>query len=145
MKRQKGYSFVEVLVTILIVVVLASIAIPIMRSRIDAAKWTEGRTMAGSIASAINIWSQGWAATDGSDGSWDQTTLGPDGPEYLGFQADDLDGRHFDINNFSWQVNYDGVTLTYVIRVSSGEGIWRPKVMKLDETGTWTELGTGDM
>lgn len=142
MKRQKGYSFVEVLVAILIVIVLASIAIPIMRGRIDAAKWTEGKTMAGSIASAITVWSQGWAANNGDTRSWDKTTLGP---EYLGFQARDLDGKHFDIDNFSWQVNFDGTTLSYVIRVSSGEGIWRPMVMKLDESGTWTELGTGDM
>lgn len=142
MIREKGYTLLELMVTIIIVVILASVAVPIMRGRIDSAKWTEGKAMAGSIASSIRIWVQGWAGGGGSLQDWTEASLGP---TILGFQPADLDGKHFDINNFSWVVSYDGNKLYYVIKVTKGEGIWLPDVMELDESGSWSEASVVGM
>ena len=48
MLRKKGFTLIELLVVILIVSILAAVAIPIMRGRVDAAKWSEGKVMAGT-------------------------------------------------------------------------------------------------
>jgi general secretion pathway protein G len=42
MSKAKGFTLVELMVVILIVSILAAVAIPILRGRIDAAKWSEG-------------------------------------------------------------------------------------------------------
>ena len=56
MKRRKGFTLIELMVVILIVGILAAVAIPILRGRIDAAKWSEGKAMMGSIGTAIRAY-----------------------------------------------------------------------------------------
>ena len=53
---KKGFTLVELMVVILIVAILAAVAIPIMRGRVDAAKWSEGKAMMGTIATAIRAY-----------------------------------------------------------------------------------------
>ena len=53
MTSRKGFTLIELMVVIFIVGILAAVAIPIMRGRIDAAKWSEGKAAAGSIRTAI--------------------------------------------------------------------------------------------
>jgi len=52
MKSRKGFTLIELMVVIFIVGILAAVAIPIMRGRIDSAKWSEGKAAAGSIRTA---------------------------------------------------------------------------------------------
>ena len=54
--RRKGFTLVELMVVVLIVAILAAVAIPIMRGRIDAAKWSEGKAMMGTIGTAIRAY-----------------------------------------------------------------------------------------
>jgi len=84
--NRKGFTLVELMVVVLIVSILAAVAIPLMRGRIDAAKWSEGKAGAGTIASGIRA----YAAEHGDFAS---TTL--DLEDDLGFADNDLDGTYF--------------------------------------------------
>jgi prepilin-type N-terminal cleavage/methylation domain-containing protein len=55
MQSRKGFTLIELMVVILIVGILASVAIPMMRGRIDSAKWSEGKAIAGSIATSLRV------------------------------------------------------------------------------------------
>jgi len=131
MSKITGYSLVELMIVILIVMILAAIAVPLLRGKIDAAKWTEGKMLAGIIAVAIRTWSVGL----GGNGSWDQDTLPP---AVLGLRSDDLNGTYFKEDDFSWQVDYNGGVLTYSITVARAEEIYTGPLQKtLDESGSW--------
>jgi type IV pilus assembly protein PilA len=58
MRNRKGFTLIELMVVILIVAVLAAVLVPMMRARIDAAKWSEARAGIGNIASGIRAY---WA------------------------------------------------------------------------------------
>jgi type IV pilus assembly protein PilA len=128
MFSRKGFTLVELMVVILIVAILAGVAIPIMRGRIDAAKWSEGKAGAGTIATAI----RGYAAEKGPAGTVPTTVA------ELGFTADDLKGTYFAIGNYSVS-NVTLSPLAYTITVTKGTGITTPSSISLDQTGTWTE------
>ncbi|MGD0784878.1 MAG: prepilin-type N-terminal cleavage/methylation domain-containing protein [Sedimentisphaerales bacterium] len=86
MKNRKGFTLVELMVVVLIVSILAAVAIPLMRGRIDSAKWSEGKSAAGTIASAIRA----YAAEKGT-----AAVAAPVLTTDLGFGANDLDGTYF--------------------------------------------------
>jgi prepilin-type N-terminal cleavage/methylation domain-containing protein len=98
MLRRKGFTLIELMVVILIVAILAAVAIPIMRGRIDAAKWSEGKAMMGTIATAIRAYS----AEKGADwtGTW------PTGNDLagLGFKSGDLTGNYFKDACFAYTI-----------------------------------------
>ena len=56
MKGRKGFTLIELMVVILIVGILAAVAVPIMRGRIDSAKWSEANASAGAIKSAVRAY-----------------------------------------------------------------------------------------
>lgn len=82
--KKKGFTLIELMVVILIVGILAAASIPLMRGRIDSAKWSEANAMAGTIRSAARVYyaEYGTIAT---------TTSMTD----LGFDTGDLDGTYF--------------------------------------------------
>lgn len=86
--------------------------------------------MAGSIATAIRTWFAGRYEV----GSWDKSTLLP---VELGFRATDFMGVYFDYDNYEWQVQYDGIDLTYLITVTKPDEIGSPEKLTLDYTGAW--------
>ena len=108
MKNTKGFTLIELMVTVLIVIILAAVAIPILRGRIDAAKWSEGKAGAGTIAVALRAYS-----AEGRDPNGFTT------PSQVGFAAGDLDGTYFLDDCYSFTV--EGL-YSYTISVDATQG-----------------------
>lgn len=131
MKRRKGFTLIELMVVILIVGILASVAIPILRGRINAAKWSEGKAMMGSIATAIRA----YHAEKGPTGAA-PTTLGI-AATGLGFAANDLVGTYFVTADFAFAVTQMSPDLQFTITCTPTVTTLDPVSYQLDQTGTW--------
>ena len=135
MKSKKGFTLIELMVVILIVAILAAVAIPIMRGRIDAAKWSEGRAIMGSIATAIRAYA---ASEDGVPGiSMDLSD--PDDAEALGFAPADLDGTYFTASMFTVaDCTYDpNDAVPLLFDITATNPALNPETRTLDESGQW--------
>jgi len=131
MKSRKGFTLIELMVVVLIVGILAAVAIPIMRGRIDAAKWSEGRSGAGSVRTAARAFCAEKGPTWG--GVWANVTLAD-----LGFQAGDLNGKYFVEGDYAIAFTaYDTYTIT-VTAGGSADAPSVPAVVTIDQTGTFT-------
>ena len=140
MTSRKGFTLIELMVVVFIVGILAAVAIPIMRGRIDAAKWSEGRAAMGSIRTAARAFS----AEHGPGYAYAIT--GGAGLRTLGFsmrtQGDavsDLDGKYFteEAYNIS-MLAYDVYTITCTAASStSGDRPAVPAVVTLDNLGAF--------
>ncbi|MGA1980459.1 MAG: prepilin-type N-terminal cleavage/methylation domain-containing protein [Sedimentisphaerales bacterium] len=135
MKSRKGFTLIELMVVILIVGILAAVAIPLMRGRIDSAKWSEGKSIMGTIGTAVRA----YAAEKGNTG-----TYGADLPSMtdMGFALSDFTGTYFNAGNFSWTTAYSDAgdpPLTFTVTATAGAGIQTPSQITLDNTGAWVE------
>ena len=134
MKSKKGFTLIELMVVILIVGILAAVAIPIMRGRIDSAKWSEGKAGAGSIRTGARA----FCAEKGEDwgGTWANVSLTD-----LGFETGDLDGKYFTEAAYAVAFTaYDDYLVTVTAADStSTEKPTAPSVITIDEDGTWGE------
>lgn len=137
MRSKKGFTLIELMVVIFIVGILAAVAIPIMRGRIDAAKWSEGKAMMGSIATAIRA----YAAEKGPSGAQPTAIIGVGNTE-LGFAAGDLSGTYFVDGDFALTaVDTQATPITFTITCTAGGGSDAPSVptgYTLDQSGTFT-------
>jgi type II secretory pathway pseudopilin PulG len=88
---------IELMVVILIVGVLAAATVPIFRTKMRHAEWSEAAASAGSIRQALRAYYAedpvGAAAMTGSTVDTVQSTLG--------FRVGDLTGRYFQAVNFT--------------------------------------------
>jgi prepilin-type N-terminal cleavage/methylation domain-containing protein len=102
MKERKGFTLIELMVVIFIVGILAAVAIPIMRGRIDSAKWSEGRAAAGSLRTAVGF----------ADLGFTNLVSAADG--------DDLDGKYF--TNEAYAIAFTAYD-TYTITVTAASSL----------------------
>jgi prepilin-type N-terminal cleavage/methylation domain-containing protein len=135
-KTNKGFTLIELMVVIFIVGVLSAVAIPLMRGRVDASKWSEGKSMAGTIRSAIRV----LYADLGQN--YDYTTITT--LSQLGFAATDLNGKYFKDGDFVFSIT-SGDPLTYTITVTtnpatSPDAPATPGGMTLDQDGDFAEI-----
>ncbi|MBM4023838.1 MAG: prepilin-type N-terminal cleavage/methylation domain-containing protein [Planctomycetes bacterium] len=83
-KTYRGFTVVELLVVVLIVGILVTAAIPMMKGRTDATKWSEAKMAMGTIARALRTYGT-------EKGSFaDAPSLAE-----LGIMDSDLDGTYF--------------------------------------------------
>lgn len=134
MESRKGFTLIELMVVILIVGILASVAIPMLRGRIDAAKWSEGRAMMGSIGTAIRA----YQAEKGPTGK-KPTTLFV-GSTGLGFASGDLTGNYFADADFSFSVTkMDPLKFKVTCKpVTQPDRPTNPVSYVLNQAGKWT-------
>jgi prepilin-type N-terminal cleavage/methylation domain-containing protein len=136
-KLEKAFTLIELMVVIFIVGILAAVAIPIYRSRFDKAKWSEGKVMMGTIATAIRA----WTAERGTDyaGPFPATL------SELGFSPGDCTGSYFSDEDFSMVVT-EVSPVVFTITCAPATQPDRPSIPSLvtmtanaDGTVTWTQ------
>lgn len=137
MKSQKGFTLIELMVVILIVGILAAVAIPIMRGRIDQAKWSEANSAAGSIRTAVRAYiAEKGPSYDysGLIGTLDTQTI----YEALGFSSSDLDGKYFNQEDYSiTSVAADPPSCAISVGPTAKSG-GPPGTGTLDANGDWS-------
>lgn len=85
MKRTcKAFTMVELMVVVLIVGILVSAAIPMMKGRTDASKWSEAKMAMGTIATALRAYGSEKGSFSGAPSLAD-----------IGILNGDLDGTYF--------------------------------------------------
>ena len=129
----------ELGVTLMIVAILASVLVPLMRWRLDDARWSEGKAGAGTIATALRAYIAEWgditrvAALDGSAGG---------AFELIGITDADLEGKYFHVANYSAAVTaYNPQTgiAAYTVTVTQGDDM-SPATKQLNQSGEWADL-----
>jgi prepilin-type N-terminal cleavage/methylation domain-containing protein len=145
MTSRKGFTLIELMVVIFIVGILAAVAIPIMRGRIDAAKWSEGKSAAGSIRTAAR------ALIAERGNSFNFTTINgtlTTAAVYngLGFSSTDLAGKYFSQGAYGivFVNGAAGNPPTYTITVTAASSTspdkpTSPSVVTLNDAGTFVE------
>lgn len=95
MTTRKGFTLIELMVVVLIVGILAAASIPLMRGRIDSAKWAEANATAGTIKSSVRVYfaEKGVGITGLLSVAATQTALG--------FNTADLTGTYFVPANYN--------------------------------------------
>ncbi len=132
MRNIKAFTLIELMVVILIVGILAAASIPLMRGRIDSAKWAEANATAGTIRSAVRV-----AHAENPDATLtgelsDSTLRGT-----LGFNPTDLTGTYFVPGDYEiMEVNNDGIAR---VQVSGSQGNAPDGTYELDLNGNWTK------
>jgi type IV pilus assembly protein PilA len=134
-ENRRCFTLIELVIVILIVGILASILIPIMRGRINAAKWSEAKATAGTIRRAVRVLAaeKGIAeaqALTGSLGVAETQTA-------LGFSGTDLIGTYFVPSDYNIDlVNAEG-TAQITVTASVVGGPPAGETRTLTVAGEW--------
>jgi type IV pilus assembly protein PilA len=131
---KKGFTLIELMVVVLIVGILAAASIPLMRGRIDSAKWSEANATAGTIKSAVRVYfAEDSTKAKALSGKLNAGTT----MTQLGFTTADLTGTYFDAGDYTIdQVSDDGVAVI-TVKGSKGNAPKVPTSKTLKADGTW--------
>jgi prepilin-type N-terminal cleavage/methylation domain-containing protein len=154
MKSKKGFTLVELMVVVVIVALLAALLIPMLTARIEAARWSEGKAAAGTIATALRAYVIERAELEPSltvESIVISDFMNPADLTGKYFQYTS-EGSDYALTNVTYTPNNQApgsYVLTYTITVSPGTGpsatanMWTKPGYTLDETGEWVEVGAG--
>ena len=142
MKSKKGFTLIELMVVILIVGILAAVLVPMLQGAVNAARFSEGKAGAGTIATALKAFvaEQGDSSTLGLTG----TISGTGSYTAINLETSDLQGKYFSESTYSTAYTYDatatGATpkLTYTITVTAPTGGTVTGTYTLDQAGATT-------
>ncbi len=96
-RDRSGFTMIELMAVIMIVAILAAVAVPILRGKNEASKWSEAATTAGTIRSVVRA---EFAKDPATVGAWNgQGVTGV--MSQLGFKAGDLTGKYFNDTHFT--------------------------------------------
>ncbi len=134
MEKRKAYTLVELLAVIIILIILLAVAIPILRGRIDAAKWAEGKTLMGIISEALRVYI---AEIGRSYINFDSISMST-----LGFVETDLTGTYFGPEDFQWTGRYDMPSneIFFMVIAFAPDEINSPSMITVDQDGNWKEF-----
>ncbi len=97
-RERRGFTLIELMVVILIVGILAAVAVPILRGKIDQAKWSEAAATAGAIRTSVRDY---YAENPTAAVALAGTALTDTTAAQLGFKSGDLTGKYFDVTKFT--------------------------------------------
>lgn len=133
--RSKGFTLIELMIVVLIVAILAAVAVPLMRGRVDAAKWSEAKAAMGTISTAIRA----YHAEKGPNGAVPTAIFGQGATE-LGFATGDLEGTYFADGDYALSgLAMDPLTFTITCTPSKADAPSNYATVSLNQAGTWTE------
>jgi len=114
MNNRKGFTLIELMIVVVIVGVLAAVIVPLLLSRVERAKYSEGKAIASQIATATRAYVAEFGLVPAS----------PDLETDLGFKSNELDAKYFHQDNMSVtdaSVDTDTGTMNYTIRLTPDE------------------------
>jgi prepilin-type N-terminal cleavage/methylation domain-containing protein len=128
-RKCTGLTLVELLIVISLIAILAGVSIPLLRGRVNEAKWAEANTAAGTIRRAVRVYHS--KAGSSPTGRLDDPTL----IHTFEIEAADLTGSYFVPDDYEIvSVTSDGDA---VIRVT-GSLPNAPRGSKtMDAEGNW--------
>ena len=132
MESRKGFTLIELMVVIMIVGILAAVAVPLMRGRVESAKWTEGKSMMGAIATAIRARVAETDQAPVNQGVMSNLAVAHE----LGFAPTVFDGTYFRNTDFSYSCTYDTNEihpLSFTITCTKAN--FKPPMWNLTENG----------
>ena len=97
MKRNSGFSLVELMIVIVIIGVLVAVAVPIYSNNVMKAKMSEADAALGSIRTQLRVYY-------GENGTYPTAATGSAvvGADWNDINANELDGKYFDDDSFTY-------------------------------------------
>jgi len=106
----KGFTLIELMVVVVIVAILAAIVVPLLLSRVEKAKYSEGKAIASQVATAIRAYAV----------EADTPSTSPNIETDLGFKPNELDAKYFKQGSITISgvtINDNG-TMDYTISIT---------------------------
>ena len=126
----KGFTLVELMVVVLITAILAAAAVPLYQGRVDAAKWSEGKAIMGTLSTALRCYVASVDDTYAPVPTLNDLGIGSMGGRYFSW---DESGA----GDFSWVIN-NNQPLDFLITATAPPDVTSPSQMTLNANGQWT-------